>query len=307
MLVLGGNVNGGVHGRWPGLAHELLYDNADLAPTTDYRRVLSEILIRRLANPYLGQVFPKYTGYVPMGFVFGLDLTPEYTVPRPPTPKGLTAITMTSAASTRIQILWEAVADIAGYRLERREGESGAWSLAASLGDTATRYDDESVEASKTYYYRIQATKGDGVSEFSSPVVAAVIDELQQWRMQNFGTVVSAGQAADDYDFCGDGLTNIAKYALGLNPKLPVRTYTTGFTPGKPRVETSGGQLFLIYVRPTDRTGILYQVRVSDDLKNWTPLTDQADGTSGTFERRKASVTMNAPQSKFIDLQVSRR
>src|SRR6185503_19274125 len=129
----------------------------------------------------------------------------------------------------------------------------------------------------KTYYYRIQATNGDGVSEFSEPVVAAVIDQLQHWRMEHFGTVVNAGQAGDDYDFSGDGLTNLAKYALGLNPKVPVRNGCTGFTPGKPCVEAGAGQLSLIYVRPTDRTGILYQVRVSNDLENWILIEDQAD------------------------------
>ncbi len=76
MLVLGGGVIGGVHGGWPGLAPEALYDGADLAVATDYRRVLSEILIRRAGNPNLSTVFPGYTGYVPLGIVEGEDLTP---------------------------------------------------------------------------------------------------------------------------------------------------------------------------------------------------------------------------------------
>jgi hypothetical protein len=304
MLVLGGNVIGGVHGRWPGLAHELLYDNADLAPTTDYRQVLSEILIRRLGNPNLGRVFPKYSDYAPIGFVLGPDLAPEYKVPPPPTPKGLTAIT---AATERIQVLWEPVAEIAGYRLERREGADGAWSLIASLGDTASRYDDESVEPDRIYYYRIQATKGDGVSDYSDAVLAAAIDPLQQWRMQHFGTFVNAGEAADEHDFAGDGLSNLAKYALGLDPKMAVTIHTTGFTPGKPRVEAESRQLTLIYVRPTDRVGIQYQVRVSNDLKSWTVIADESDGTSGGYERRKANISMDAAEAKFIDLYVRRQ
>lgn len=79
MFVLGGAVNGGFHGEWPGLAKERLYDQADLAVTTDYRRVLSEIVIRKFANPNLGVVFPGYSEYQPLGLVTGDDLDPDYT------------------------------------------------------------------------------------------------------------------------------------------------------------------------------------------------------------------------------------
>ena len=78
MLVLGGSATGGVHGTFPGLANDDLFDGADLEVTTDYRRVLSEILIRRLGNPNLGQVFPGYSGYSPLGVVSGPDQPPIY-------------------------------------------------------------------------------------------------------------------------------------------------------------------------------------------------------------------------------------
>ena len=78
MLVLSGNAVGGVHGSWPGLAPAQLFDNADVAVTTDFRRVLSEILIRRLGNNRLGIVFPGYTDYAPLGVVAGADLPPNY-------------------------------------------------------------------------------------------------------------------------------------------------------------------------------------------------------------------------------------
>jgi uncharacterized protein (DUF1501 family) len=86
MLVLGGAVKGGqVYGPWPGLATEQLYDRRDLAITTDYRRVLSEILIRRLGNPNLGTIFPGYQDYTPLGILEGADMEPIYT-PAAPTP-----------------------------------------------------------------------------------------------------------------------------------------------------------------------------------------------------------------------------
>ena len=78
MLAMGGSVNGGLYGQWPGLGPEQLFDNADLQVTTDFRRVLSEILIRRLGNPRLGQIFPGYSNYTPLGVVQGDDLLPDY-------------------------------------------------------------------------------------------------------------------------------------------------------------------------------------------------------------------------------------
>lgn len=62
---VGGGVNGGqVYGAWPGLHNDQLYDHADLAITTDYRQVLSELLTRRLGGSDVGMVFP---GFAPAG------------------------------------------------------------------------------------------------------------------------------------------------------------------------------------------------------------------------------------------------
>jgi uncharacterized protein (DUF1501 family) len=61
MMVLGGHVAGGrVHGQWPGLDEGRLIGPGDLAVTTDYRDVLSEILVKRLNNPELDEIFPGY-------------------------------------------------------------------------------------------------------------------------------------------------------------------------------------------------------------------------------------------------------
>lgn len=69
LFALGGRVNGGqVHGNWPGLANEQLYDRADLAVTTDYRQVLGELLLNRLKNPNLEAVLPGYAAsFSPLG------------------------------------------------------------------------------------------------------------------------------------------------------------------------------------------------------------------------------------------------
>ena len=69
MLLLGDNVIGGLHGHWPGLAPEQLFEGVDLEVTTDFRQVLSEVLVRRLGYHKIDEVFPGYAGYQPLGVV----------------------------------------------------------------------------------------------------------------------------------------------------------------------------------------------------------------------------------------------
>ena len=62
MFAFGGAIRGGkVHGEWPGLAPEQLYENRDLALTTDFRDVLGELVVKHLGNGQLAGVFPGYT------------------------------------------------------------------------------------------------------------------------------------------------------------------------------------------------------------------------------------------------------
>jgi uncharacterized protein (DUF1501 family) len=61
MLLLGGGVKGGkVYGRWPGLDESHLYENRDVAVTTDFRDVFAEILTKRMEIANLAAVFPGY-------------------------------------------------------------------------------------------------------------------------------------------------------------------------------------------------------------------------------------------------------
>ena len=61
MFVMGGPVKGGkVYGEWPGLAPEQLYQERDLAVTTDFRDVLGEAVYSHLGNASLKPVFPNY-------------------------------------------------------------------------------------------------------------------------------------------------------------------------------------------------------------------------------------------------------
>ena len=63
MFVIGGAVKTTqkVLGRWPGLAPEQLYEGRDLALTTDFRSVFSEIASKHLGAESLDRIFPGFS------------------------------------------------------------------------------------------------------------------------------------------------------------------------------------------------------------------------------------------------------
>jgi uncharacterized protein (DUF1501 family) len=61
VLALGGSVRGGrLLGRWPGLSPTQLYQNRDLAVTTDFRDVYAEVARKHLGLTDMAALFPGY-------------------------------------------------------------------------------------------------------------------------------------------------------------------------------------------------------------------------------------------------------
>lgn len=70
LFVIGGDVHGGrVYGRWPGLAPEQLYEGRDLALTTDFRAVFSEVAQRHLGAEHLDRIFPGFVSDARIGLI----------------------------------------------------------------------------------------------------------------------------------------------------------------------------------------------------------------------------------------------
>ena len=61
MFAMGGSIKGGrICGSWPGLAPEQLYQGRDLAVTTDFRSVLSEVVAAHVGVRDVATVFPGF-------------------------------------------------------------------------------------------------------------------------------------------------------------------------------------------------------------------------------------------------------
>jgi uncharacterized protein (DUF1501 family) len=70
MFVIGGEVKGKkVYGKWPGLAPEQLYEGRDLALTTDFRSVFSEIATKHLGATNTNAMFPGFSSATRLGLL----------------------------------------------------------------------------------------------------------------------------------------------------------------------------------------------------------------------------------------------
>ncbi len=68
-FAVGGAIQGGIKGKWPGLASENLYDGRYLIHTIDFRDILAELVDRHLGNGHnLSKILPGYS-YSPIGFL----------------------------------------------------------------------------------------------------------------------------------------------------------------------------------------------------------------------------------------------
>jgi PKD repeat protein len=92
---------------------------------------------------------------------------------RPPTlptaPSNLAAV----AAGSVVHLSWnDHSSDETGFKVERRTGETGAFSLVGTVGTNMIFFRDSELSGNTAYYYRVQATNTAGSSAFSNEAEA---------------------------------------------------------------------------------------------------------------------------------------
>jgi hypothetical protein len=125
---------------------------------------------------------------------------------------------------------------------------------------------------------------------------SAASTPLQAWRLQYFSTTSNSGNAADTANPAGDGLPNLLKYALGLDPLIPATN------PVSYDVET--GYLRLLAPLNPNATDITCSVQVSRNLVNWTTSGLIVEQNNETLLRVQDNTAISGTGSQFMRFQV---
>ena len=141
-------------------------------------------------------------------------------------------------------------------------------------------------------------TSNDSASDVTA---ITALTPSQSWRHQYFGTTADSGNAADAANPAGDGLPNLLKYALGLNPLVPAVTTVTE--------DVSTGYLRLTVPKNQNATDITYTVQVTSDLTapaSWTASGTTVDQNTASVLQVQDNTPVGSVPKRFIRLQVSR-
>ena len=170
--------------------------------------------------------------------------------------------------------------------------------------------DDPSVVTNQSFNVRIFWIAG-GAAQGTTTVAAVnvVAPPFDVWRGQNFTTqelsepTVSGVSAAP----AGDGLGNLLKYALGLNPRTPSSESVVSVG-----VNSNLNALELTYTAIKSATDVSFTVEVSPDMVNWslgvaaTTLVGTTDhGTTRTITV-KSNTSASTASRQFMRLRVTR-
>lgn len=174
-----------------------------------------------------------------------------------------------------------------------------------TLGDLEQTYDGTPQAVSVTTYPAGLETdvtydgEADAPSEIGSHAVLASIDDpnytgqaageleiigisYEVWQTQHFSEEqILAGEADRDDDPDGDGLDNLAEYALGGDPWA----YTA-----PPALQLEETHMALVFTRPKGLTDVIYYAERTSDFSGWSAVTLEVIAETAESETVRARV-----------------
>ena len=133
-----------------------------------------------------------------------------------------------------------------------------------------------SLTASSTYHYRLVLSNSNGNIYYGADATFSTVTPVEAWRSNYFNTAAGTGNADDMASPAGDGIANLVKYAVGMNPTQPgTQPTATLFTDSG----TGESYLVLSFNRLLAATDLTYEAQAADNPAGpWTTVA----GAAGT-------------------------
>jgi hypothetical protein len=204
------------------------------------------------------------------------DIPPPPPPPPPSAPSGLTA---TSTNSRSVTLSWSDASDNeSAFRIERRPEDQTIYSRVTDLPPNSTTFQDNSVQASSTYYYRVIARNEQGESEASNE--AMVQTSALPPPPPTIEPLPPAGLDTDS-----DGITDLEEMLFSTDARNP-DTDSDGFLDGNevfnlynPNGRAPAKLMDSGYVR-TISGNVGWQMTIP---KDWNLTMDSPDGSQASI------------------------
>ena len=129
--------------------------------------------------------------------------------------------------------------------------------------------------------------------------VSPALTPIEAWRLQWFSTTNNSGPAADTAIATSDGMPNLLKYALGLNPLVATNDPVAG--------DISTGYLRLTVPKNPQATDVSFYVEVTGNIMTgWTTNGTTIDINTASLLVAHANAPIASSAEAFIRLRVSR-
>jgi hypothetical protein len=212
----------------------------------------------------------------------------------PAAPSGLLA----TPAAAQVSLSWSTVTSASSYAVKRSTTSGGPYTSLAT-GLTNSSYTDSAVTVGNAYFYVVTATNAIGEGSPSVEATATPLNALQAWRLAKFGTSANTGIAADSANPTGDGIPNLMKYALGLDP-------LSTNAAARPLAILTNGYLQMTFSRTNDPL-LIYSVEGTADFTAWTNIWSStgASNVPGPVTVRDTNTPVSGTTRRFLRLRVT--
>lgn len=164
-------------------------------------------------------------------------------------PVAVDDLSATANGSTAINLTWTytAVAAISGFKIYRKTGIGGTYTLVDTAVSTDTTFSDTGLDYSTTYYYILYAyntffqTAGNETYATTDNLIPSDVANLSLWLDANAITGLSDGDSVTNWLDTSGNNNNSTQSSAAAKP-----TYKTNIIGGKPVVRFDGGDHLLI-------------------------------------------------------------